>query len=219
MISQRKKTIRLRQRGYSFREISEIIGISKSTASLWSRKVKLSKKAKKRINNISIKGRKKAVETNKRKREIENKLIVEKVEKYFSQAVCQKIDPKLACALLYWCEGGKYDSGVVFINSDPEIIKYFLYTFRKSFDLEEKKFRALVHLHKYHNKEKQLKFWSDITNIPVNQFFKPYFKSNTGKIKRKDYQGCISVRYYNKKISKELILIYKKLSESYGGVG
>ncbi|PJA87062.1 MAG: hypothetical protein CO141_01400 [Candidatus Moranbacteria bacterium CG_4_9_14_3_um_filter_42_9] len=160
-----KKALVLRKRGFSFREIHEKTGIAKSTTSLWLRDIDLSKKAKKRINNLRIRGRKKAAETNKKKREIESRVISEKVESYFDKISYPLVDPQIACALLYWCEGSKHKANatVSFINADPEMIKYFLYVFRNSFNLNEKKFRALVHLHEYHDVKKQLKFWSDIT--------------------------------------------------------
>lgn len=211
----KNRAILLREKGFSFKEISEKIGISKSTASLWLRDIKLSKIAKKRIYSLSINGRKKGIETNRKKREIENKIIEKKVEKYFSVANHAEIDPRIACALLYWGEGTKYDGNksVSFINSDSEMVRYFLRTFRKSFDLNEKKFRALIHLHEYHDVEKQLKFWSNITKIPISQFNKSYLKKNTGKNKKENYPGCVSIRYSDIRIYKELMLTIRKLIE------
>lgn len=212
----KEKAILLRKKGFSFREISESLGVSKSTASLWLSSMRLSAKAKKRINRLSVIGRIKANRTNNKKKIAENKKISERVKKYFEQINFSKDYLKIVCAVLYWCEGAKNDDGVVFINSDPEMIKYFLYSFRSAFDVDESKFRALIHLHEYHNQEVQLKFWSNITKIPKIRFFKPYLKNNTGKNKRENYPGCISIRYYDKKIFKELVLIYKQLHKMRG---
>ncbi|PIR73353.1 MAG: hypothetical protein COU40_02980 [Candidatus Moranbacteria bacterium CG10_big_fil_rev_8_21_14_0_10_35_21] len=207
------KALLLREKGFSFKEISEKLGISKSTASLWVRDVILSKKAKNRIHELSVAGRKKGNEVKRKKWEIESDAIKKKVKKYFSDIGHSKINPKIACALLYWGEGTKYEgnSSVSFMNADPKMIKYFLYVFRKSFNLNEKKFRALVHLHEYHDVEKQLKFWSNITKIPVAQFNKSYLKKNTGKNKKENYPGCISIRYCDIRIYEELMFIIKEL--------
>jgi transposase len=207
------KAINLRRKGLSFREISEELGISKSTASLWSRRVELSENARKRIDKLGVAGRQRAAETNKKKREEENKKILEKIKRNFTGIVYSEVDYKIECALLYWCEGTKYEknTSVSFINADPEMIKYFLCVFRKSFDLDEKKFRALIHLHEYHDAARQLKFWSDITKIPISQFNKPYLKKNTGKNKKDSYPGCVSIRYSDNKIYKEIIFMIKKL--------
>ncbi len=209
----RKRAILLREKGFSFREISEKIGIAKSTASLWLRDIDLSRKAKKRITELGIRGRKKGIETNKKKRKVEDDLIREKVRKYFSNSEHLKIDPKIACALLYWCEGTKCNGNkaVSFSNADPEMIKYFLYVFRQAFKLNEKKFRALIHLHEYHNAKKQLIFWSGVTDISTEQFNKSYIKSNTGKNKKENYPGCVNVKYSDVKIYRELMFIIKRL--------
>jgi hypothetical protein len=217
----RTKARKLREDGFSFREISEKLGISKSTASLWLRSIKLSVNAKKRIARLGEAGRRKAVETNNKKRDEENKIIFKKVEKYFSGGVNQSgIDYKIECALMYWCEGTKHKGNtlVSFINADPDMIRYFLYVFRKSFDLNEKKFRALIHLHEYHNVKKQLKFWSNITKIPVSQFNKSYLKKNTGKNIKENYPGCISIRYSDIRIYKEIIFTIKKIIKVRCGV-
>jgi len=214
------KAANLRKRGFSFREISERLKISKSTASLWTRKINLSEGAKKRIFNLGVVGRRKANDTNKKKREIENKKISLKVRSNLKDVKYSKIDYKIECALLYWCEGTKYEknTSVSFINADPEMIKYFLYVFRKSFTIEEKKFRALIHLHEYHDTAQQLRFWSNITKIPVSQFNKPYFKKNTGKNKKENYPGCISIRYSDNVIYKEIMFMIKKLVDMQCGV-
>jgi len=214
------KARKLREEGFSFREISEKLGISKSTASLWLRDIELSASAKRRIIDLGVVGRQKAAETNKKKREEENKKILEKIESNFAGINYSEIDYKIECALLYWCEGTKYEANtsVSFINADSEMIRYFLYVFRKSFDLDEKRFRALIHLHEYHDATRQLKFWSDITKIPISQFNKPYLKKNTGKNKKENYPGCISIRYSDIKIYKEIIFIIKKLVKMRCGV-
>lgn len=204
----------LRKSGHSLNEISLRLNIAQSTVSLWLRNVELSEKAKKRINGLGIYGRKKGLETNKKRREAEDIRIAKKVEEYFCSRE-QKIDSKIACALLYWGEGTKYDGNksVSFINADPEMIQYFLRVFRDSFPLDEKRFRALIHLHEYHDAERQLRFWSNVTRIPISQFNKPYLKKNTGKSKKENYPGCVSVRYSDSKVYKELMFIIGKLAK------
>jgi len=210
-----KKATELRKRGFSFREISEKLHIAKSTTSLWLRNIEISQLGKKRISKLGDDGRKKGIKTNLRRRSLESSDIQLKVKKYFSGISYSKFNPKIACALLYWGEGTKYigNKAVSFTNADPEMIKFFLNTFRKSFDLDESRFRALIHLHEYHNVKKQTNFWSSITKIPETQFNKSYLKKNTGKNKKKDYPGCISIRYSDIKIYKELMFILKELKD------
>lgn len=88
------------------------------------------------------------------------------------------------------------------------MVKTFLKLLRSTFILDEKKFRALVHIHEYHNEKEIKAFWSKVTGIPLTQFNKSYLKTHTKKIIRKNYKGTISIRYYDYKIALELSFIY-----------
>lgn len=84
---------------------------------------------------------------------------------------------------------------------------------RFSFPIEEDKFRAMVHIHEYHNERLIKKFWSKITKIPLSQFSASYQKPHTKKRKRPGYKGSLRIRYYNAKISRELHAIYETFAE------
>jgi hypothetical protein len=212
-ILKNKATV-LRRKGFSFKEISDKLKISKSTASLWLREIKLSKIAEERICKLGVDGRNKGNDSVKKRIANEDKKILVKVKDNLSQCILPKNDLKFICALLYWCEGGKTEkSQLTFINSDPKLVKYFIGTFRRAFDVDEKRFRALIHVHAYHDMERQVKFWSEITKIPKVQFTKPYVKPNTGKRKKENYQGCISIRYYGRKIRQEILFFIEEISK------
>lgn len=65
-----------------------------------------------------------------------------------------------------------------------------------------------MHLHEYHIEKKQKNFWEKVTEIPAKQFHRSYLKPNTGKRKRLNYPGCVTVTYYNARVAKELATIY-----------
>jgi predicted transcriptional regulator len=204
---------KLRKKGYSFLEISRLLEISKSTVHLWLKNIKLSKIAQERIAELGNNGRRKGLATNKARRDLEEQEISNKVKKYFKKYNRSELDAKIACALSYWCEGAKNKGNyaVSFTNADPGMIQYFLSVFRRSFEIDEKKFRGLIHLHEYHNAKKQLRFWSGITGIPVSQFNKPFIKKHTGINKKENYPGCLNIRYFDSKIYKEIMIIIKHL--------
>lgn len=210
----KNKAILLRGKGFSFREISEKLGISKSTASLWLRDIKLSRIAKRRIYKLGVDGRNRGNNSVQDRIKSEDSGILSKVKNSINQCSLLKNDLKVVCALLYWCEGGKTEKSTLsFINSDPKLVKYFIDTFRKAFDVDENRFRVLLHVHNYHDIKKQIKFWSRITKIPKTQFTKPYNKPNTGKRIKEDYQGCISIRYYGHEIRQEMMFLIKEISQ------
>lgn len=207
-IEEKLKAISLRKKGYSLNEIVEKVGVAKSSVSVWVRNIPLNNHARKRLlTKIKI-GQLISAENKRRKTK-------EILDNYRKQALkdirnkgLDKITAKIICSLIYWCEGTKnYFQGLNFTNSDPRLIKTFLYLLRKSFNIDEKKFRPCIHLHKYHNPKKQLNFWSKATKIPKTQFIKPFIKLNTGKRIRENYPGCIAIRYHNSSITKQLLMI------------
>ncbi len=117
---------------------------------------------------------------------------------------------RLICAILFWCEGSKTTTQVKFTNSDPEMIKYYLRLLRIGFSVDESKFRALVHLHEYHDEKTQIDFWSKLTNIPKTQFHRSYRKPNTQKRIRENYPGCICITYFDARLAKRLWAYYKE---------
>lgn len=205
----KKKSVALRKQGLSMDEIHKKLKVAKSTASLWVRDVILSKKAKKRLLNLGVKGREKGALVRKTMRDKFVSEVVAAHRKELQQLPKTKFLDKLLCAMLYWCEGEKTTVSIAFVNSDPLLIKTFLRLLRLAYKLSENKFRVVVHLHSYHNEEKQKKYWSKITNIPLGQFHKIYWKKNSGKSIKKNYPGCISVRYYDHRIAKDLMQLWQ----------
>lgn len=218
-IKERLHAVSLREKGFSVNEIVKKVGVAKSSVAVWVRNVPMSDKARKRLlTRIKLC----QIISAERKRQRTQELL----HRYKEQAVATLTDidntsaERIICALLYWCEGLKnLSNGVGFINSDPKLIKTFLTLLRRSFPLDEKKFRLCVHLHGYHNTEKQIAFWSKVTNIDKVQFIKPYRKPHTGKRIKKDYPGCLSVRYYSNDLAKRLLMTATAFLEKYGPIG
>jgi hypothetical protein len=208
-----KQAEKYRRQGYSFNEISKKFGIAKSTISLWLRKVPLTENGKKRLKNIADNGRKKSVITNRRKREeifrkIKNNCTVLRGNKY------GKDDFKLFLAMLYWGEGSKTGTKVSFMNSDPEMIKTYLFLLRKAFIINENKLRLCIHVHSYHNENEIINFWSKTTAVKKDKIY-IYRKENSGKNIKKDYKGCVSVNYCDVKIFKEILLIIERFIDKF----
>lgn len=113
--------------------------------------------------------------------------------------------------MLYWAEGAKNGHMVDFVNSDPNMIKLFLAFLRKICRISEERLGIYLYGYSYQNINKLKKYWSELTNIPLNQFTKPYIrKGNPNKSKRKLPHGLVHVRYSDKKL---LTFINKWISE------
>lgn len=207
----KEEAIILRRRGSSLREISETLKVSKSTASLWLRDLKLSSSAFKILEEKKTNGRRKGSDTQKEKLRQKKRDMHVLAARYALEIPFSQEQAKGLCALLYGCEGTKNGTRAAFINSDPDLIRFFLILFRKSFTVDEKKFRVQMHLHEYHNEKQQLKFWVGVTGICEEQFSKTFQKKNGKKNIREGYQGCISVRYNSADIQRELVNVYRAI--------
>lgn len=203
----------LRRKGHSYREISLILKISKSTAYVWTHNQPLNSRAKLRLKNLEISGRLKGKEIIKEKQE----LIIQNIKDQCNVLINKNYDVddyKLLLAFFYWCEGEKTGYAVNFVNSDPGMIKVYLFLLRKCFFIKENKFRVILHLHNYHKQVELINFWSKIIAIHKN-VFSVYNKMHTGKCKNKNYKGCLSVRYGDSKILKEIFIIIERFKDVY----
>ena len=219
-ISEKKEATRLRLRGRSLNEIATQLGISKASASVWLRDIQLSKRARQAIQKKRQKARQRSADTHhtQTRARLEESASLAKV-----MVADVHIDQRLSCvicALMYWCEGEKTknDKTLTFANSDPRLVATFLHLFRKSFDVDERKFRVCLHLHGYHKENKQIRFWSRVTGISTTQFLKTYHKSNTGKRTREGYAGCASIRYYDTRIARQIQALARATLQKYGPI-
>lgn len=187
-----------RKKGASLRAIEKKLNIPNSTISKWVRDIK--------SNNFFYK--KARLFENKNKSELNHF-----VENYkFS-----KNEGKILIALLYWCEGSKYPSSncIAFSNSDQTMMKTFIVLLRKSFDVNEEKLRVRLQLHSTHNIDKEFNYWSSLLDIPIKQFGKPTITNPTRNMKRLNYRGTCTIKYYDVKLLLNIIGIYESFSKRF----
>jgi hypothetical protein len=200
------------------REISDKLDVSKGSVSAWVRDVELNEKAKARIEKRKSEARDKARQTKKKQRKKKYKVAAQMAKETANRFDLTSESTRIMCALLYWCEGAtNRDQRINFTNSDPDLVELFLKLLRNSFDLNEEKFRVIMHLHDYHNEAKQKEFWQEITSVPKKQFNQTHHKAHTKKQTREGYPGCISLRYYDVSVSRELLAIADKFTEKITG--
>jgi hypothetical protein len=121
---------------------------------------------------------------------------------------------RFLASILYGCEGSKYPSTrlVSFVNSDPNLIKLFATLLRKGFTLDESKFRVHLQIHTTHNYKGLKNFWSNLINIPTDQFYKPTITNPRNKMRRSNYSGTCSLRYSDNNVQLRLIGSYEKFT-------
>ncbi len=212
---------RMRASGKSMGEIAILLDLPHGTIRSWVYQVQVDESGMKRLQQRAIQNRQEALRVQKEKRAKQYDQLKGKIRQEIAHefVAASKVQKKIWCALLFWAEGSKSGSSLVFTNSDPVMIRCFLQLLRSAFLIDESKFRVLLHIHEYHNDVEQRLFWSKETDIPLEQFNRSYRKPNTGKNKREGYMGAASIRYYDTRIAQELTELYNTLAVTLRGVG
>src|ERR1700743_3531215 len=182
----RDRAIRLRKEGYLYGQIARTLHVAKSTAYLWVKDIPLTDAEDAKISFALKDAHRRAVagmvSAKAQKHSAAQEEIVREAYEIVRGGKLDINHQRILCATMFWCEGQKDVSGsLVFINSDPVMVRSFLNLLRNGFRIDESKFRALIHLHEYHDEQKQVEYWSEITGIPSKQFYKSYIKPRTGK--------------------------------------
>lgn len=177
----------LRQQGYSLNEIKTLLNVSKSSVSFWVRDIQLNDDQKKRLTGKGLLIS--AVEKRRFTRLAGEQI---KRESVINEAMGEigKISDRelwLVGIMLYWAEGRKKNRGVVqFTNSDPEMIKLMMVFFRKICKVQKNKFRGQIPIHPHLDYKKAEKYWSTISGISIEKFYKTYRNINRASTNKKD---------------------------------
>jgi len=189
--TEKNKAIKLRRLGESISEIAKRLSVSKASVSVWVRDIKLTSSQRKQLNvrGFSID----AIEKRRISR-IQNTLrrkeqVMIEAEKDINSISMSEL--KIIGSMLYWAEGRKRGKQIIgFSNSDPDMIKIMMKFLRKVCKVPEEKFRGHIHTHSHLLAKKSERYWSGISDIPLNQFFKTYSKpsiSSQGKMDKLPY--------------------------------
>jgi len=178
---------RLRINGFSINEIKNKLGVAKSSVSVWVRDIVVSKEHQEKL---SLRG-KSTVDIEKRRQtrlcreKARRQIIINRAMDEIKKISQQEL--KLIGTMLYWGEGGKTNRGVVqFSNSDPGMILIMMRFFREICAVPDLKFRGYLHIHPHLDYQKAEKYWSDISGIPLTQFYKTYRKMNVASKHKRD---------------------------------
>jgi hypothetical protein len=154
----------LRTEGRTLQDIADVLGVAKSSVSLWCR-------------DMDIEVRRRVVGPRRPHAQHLAKLaeIAECDENGVRRVGVLSSEAFLAAgAALYAGEGAKRDGKVTFANTNPEMIRFFCAWLRRFFLVDEARLRARVYLHEGLDIDAAQRYWSSATGIPLDQFNKPY---------------------------------------------
>lgn len=211
---ERREVLILRKQGLSYNQIKNKIQISKSTLSRWLQNYPLSKKQINILRGSNKLRIEKFRNTLKKKHE-------ERLHVYYDQEK-KKIIPLLkknlyiAGLFLYWGEGNKFSRYTVSINNtDPAILKFCLYWMVYSLHVDKKRIKVFLHLYEDMDTKKEMSYWSNILNISLVQFMKPYIKKSKKKdIDQKGFgHGTCGLRIDDVMLKERILMGLKAISD------
>jgi len=201
MDSLRTRAVELRKRGLTYSEINKALGgsLPKSTLSYWFRDIALTKEQSERINanskNDLARARKLATQRN---REIQATRLDKSASlaREFVGTVSQR-DAKIALAMLYLGEGGKYPStrGLYLGSSDPRIVNLYIQLLGICYGIKRQNLKCSI----YHRADQDLfeltSFWSSELDIPRSNFYPSHPDPRTidKPTKKSSYKGVAHI--------------------------
>jgi len=119
-----------------------------------------------------------------------------------------------ALALLYLGEGFKKSSKTGIGNSDPQILKFFLWTMLNVYKLDINKIRFDLHLRADQDEMLMKKYWSKELQVPLHRFTYVVRDSRTkGRTTYPGYKGVCVVDCGNVAIQRKLVYIGRKFCD------
>jgi transposase len=190
----------LRAQGFDYDEIASKLGVAKSSVSLW-------------VRDMPVPPRLSYEECRKRTAEGSQRYWAAERQVRDARRASERATAKaeigeltrreilIAGALAYWCEGSKnkphrQDDRVVFINSDPALIMFFL-KFLDTAGIARADLILRVYIHETADAEAAQRFWLKLTSADPSQFRYPVMKRHNPKTVRKNvsetYHGCLRI--------------------------
>jgi transcriptional regulator with XRE-family HTH domain len=196
----RSKARDLRVQGLDYNQIAAELGVSKSSVSLWVRDLpRPPGLSYEECRQRSADGVRRYWAAERPIREAEREAARAAAAAQISELNDREI--LIAGAIAYWCEGAKNKpyrrtDRVVFFNSDPMLIKFFL-RFLAVAGVRQDQLIFRVSIHESADIEGAQRFWLEATQAKAAQFRCPSLKRHHPKTVRKntgdDYHGCLRV--------------------------
>jgi transcriptional regulator with XRE-family HTH domain len=210
--AERARARRLRrEQGLSVKRLASLLGVSTSSVSLWVRDVKLTAEQIAALRQAGVKGgAANAARGLARRRAAQAE----------GRSEARRHDPDhVAGCMLFWAEGSRNKNAVLFTNSDPAMVRFFVHFLRTSFDVQDERIRVTCNLFADHS-DRQWEieeFWLRLLDLPRTSLCKStvnrYSKYSQKKRQNKLPHGTCRIAVHDTKIVQH---IYGAIQE-YGG--
>jgi hypothetical protein len=195
----RRRAVELRREGRSYREIESVLGVSRSSLSLWLKEIPLTEEHRAALADRkrgAVVRRAAAIRAASRARD--RRLVQEAVAQIGHVTEGELF---IAGVVAYWAEGAKTKpwgkrERVDFINSDPGMIRLFL-AWLDLVGVSDADRTYRVSIHESANVEAAVRYWLDIVGVPADRFLRTTLKRHNPRTNRRNvgdnYRGCLTI--------------------------
>jgi transcriptional regulator with XRE-family HTH domain len=152
-----------REQGVSVKELAKLLGVARSSVSLWVRDIELTEAQyfalRRRMGGRIDGSRENAIRALERRREAQDQ----------GRKAAQRADLlHVAGCMLFWAEGSRSRNRVQFVNSDPAMVKFFLRFLRKFYGVPDEKVVVTCNLFADHVEGQHdiEQYWLDLLRLP-----------------------------------------------------
>jgi len=205
-VAEQERARELRAQAWKLTDIAAELGVAKSSVSLWVRDVEFERQPR-------TGARKRGPSVAQLRKAAEIAALLEEGRERIGRIT--ERDLLVAGAALYAAEGAKTPGTVNFPNTDFRMVHFFCTWLRTCFEIDESRWRVRLYLHHGLDLEAATEYWSQITEIPLAQFIKPYRAVADVSIRStKHPMGCPSVRYQCTRTHRAVLGLSSALLES-----
>jgi len=178
------RTIR-RLEGAPIKEIARRVGVAPSSVSVWVRDIELTPAQEEELlrrnpaYNRQLSGT--AIQAANRRAE---RVAYQEAGR---QLALQRDSCHVAGCMLYWAEGEKDRNALRFYNSDPEMVRFFVFFLKKYFDLRDEEIKISCSLFTDHlQRQREIEqFWLDVAQLSERSLCKSYVNVYSKHSKKK----------------------------------
>lgn len=222
----REQARAMRREGKSYREIREVVPVSKGSLSVWLADIDLTAAQKAHLVELNERGREKAAQTIRANRIARQTTAINTARAQIPEVAESELF--VAGVAAYWAEGSKAkpwraEERVTFVNSDPSMILLFL-AWLRLLGVERDRLTYRLMIHETADERAAVHYWADVVAVDAREFFKSTIKRNKPQTNRKnrgeEYHGClvVSVRR-STDLYRQIVGWWEGISASLGTLG
>lgn len=217
MRKDKENATKMRRAGKSYREIHSALKVPLSTLSDWFSKIGWSQNmAKKLASKVQVQHTARIVELDKIRGQHLARAYEEARNEARKDLDILKYNPLfIAGLMLYWGEGDKATkSQVRLANTDPELIKFFVYFLKNVCNIPEEKIGISILTYPDIDDVANRQYWSEVSGIDQSKFIKSILIQGRHKTRRLGHGVCsvyISSTYFKVKMLEWMKLLPEEL--------